>query len=77
MRDSNQLTLPHRKTIKSICTALLTDLTLEEKQISLTYAKHLLKLLDDNDKYATLLIDEIHHIHYKGGNICEILLLCS
>lgn len=72
LRHYGSLILPHPETIKNVCSKFLTDPTHEERQSFLTYASNIFKLLDENDKYVMLLMDEIHiqpYLDYKGGNI--------
>lgn len=72
LRHSEVLILPHPDTVKAICSSLLTDPTFEEKNLSLTYAKNVFKLLREREQHVILLIDEIHikpYLDYKAGNI--------
>lgn len=72
LRHCGVLILPHPDTVKSICSSLLTDPTMEERNMCLNYAKNLFKLLSDREKYVILLVDEIHikpFLDYKAGNI--------
>uniref|UniRef100_A0A1B6CRV3 THAP-type domain-containing protein n=1 Tax=Clastoptera arizonana TaxID=38151 RepID=A0A1B6CRV3_9HEMI len=72
LRHSGCVTLPHPKTVQSLCNKLLTDPTIEERQSFCSYAKNIFKYLKEDEKHMILLMDEIHikpYLDYKGGNI--------
>lgn len=72
LRKSGSVILPHPTTITGICSRLLTDPTLENKEAFLRYAKNIYKYVSTEDNHMILLMDEIHiqpYMDYKGGNL--------
>ncbi|XP_040077591.1 uncharacterized protein LOC120849444 [Ixodes scapularis] len=73
MRGTSRIMLPHPSTIRRLCSnQQLNPSTEQDDEQLLSYIKKQSEHLEDHEKVATLMLDEVHlkpYIDYKGGNV--------
>lgn len=78
MRSHGSIIMPHPRTIRSICSSFGMNPQLEHQDNTfLRYMAKKISELNEQQRYVTLMVDEIHlkpFFDYKGGNIAGIAL---
>ena len=73
LRNSGRLILPSYSTVKRLTYAMKSSPEIEQQDaICFFYIKHKFKYLSSNDKFVTLMVDEIHikqYFDYKCGSV--------
>lgn len=78
IRSSGSIVLPHPRTIRSICSSFGMSPQNEQQSSSfLSYMAKRISDLNDDQRYVTLMVDEVHikpFFDYKGGSIVGVAL---